>query len=328
MIHPELDGMRGGSKQMWLRQHQSEIVDYWRKHGTTATLLEFRIGISNTLESILDRAGVELWAGWKYYEGGDAPETQNSGKALVTLGKQKHIKRLIHYLPDAELIERQDPYGLGGQAKHRWLEFHRDEVIEYYRGHCFQATCTEYHCAIETLGHLLGMPHDKKGKLKWKSAIPLPRDYTDRQVDLLRARVMEEIELRRSLQERNFKLRRDTYAFILMAIHSIARALDKAFSDRGIPDLIQQELHKLPSLLEPTPASLISVPKLYQTLNLTLEGDRYDGLLPSGKQCPRCAGSMLPDEDDRADVCIACGNRNYWENTQSTPETLQEVKVG
>ena len=327
MIRPELDGMRGGSKQMWLRQHQSEIVDYWRKHGSIATLLEFRIGISNTLESLLDRAGVTLSAGWKHYEGGDATEPQNSGKSLITLGKQKHKNRLIYYLPDAELKERQDPYGLGLWAKHRWLQFHRDEVIDHYRGHVFQSTCIKYHCTTETLGHLLGIPHDKKGKLKWKSAVPLPRDYTDRQVALLRARVMEEIECLRAIREQNFKLRRDINAFILMAIHSIARALENAFPERDISDLIQQEIHKLPSLLEQTPASSIGIPELYQTI-VTLENDRYDGLLLSGKQCPRCAGSMLPDKDDQGDVCLACGNRNYWENTQITTETLQEVKVG
>lgn len=315
MPHPELDGMNGGNKQMWLRQHQSEIVDYWWEHGTAATLCEFRISIIHTIERLLDRAGVTLWEGWEWYAGGEVPKSPD--KSLVTIGKQKN--RLIHYLPDWELIERQEPYGLGGQAKHKWLHFHRDEVIEYYRGHDFQATCVKYHCATATLGHLLGMPHDKKGRLKWKSAIHIPSDHIERKVDLLRARVMEETECRRDILKRDTKLRQDTYVFNLMAFHAIAMALDKAFPERDINGLIQQELHKLPSLAQPTPA--IGIQELDQVL---CEQDRYDGFIPSGTQCLRCAGSMLPDKYEEADICTACGNRSYWDKS---PAQI-EVKVG
>lgn len=268
MAHPELASLKGGAKAMWLRQHQREITDYWWENGTGATLGEFRIGKPDSLERLLDRAGVILWGGWEGYSGKDDPMVLLLDRPPTAPEGQKRGNRLIQHLPDAELIEWQDPYGLGLWAKHRWMQLHRDEIIEFWRGHGDAKTCAKYHCYTETLWHCLGMPCDKDGKIKWKEAIPVPGDYIIHKVDNLNAKVVEKIEWDRVILKQVRKLRRDVQIYNSLVANIIIDELDKALP--GIGDLIRQELHRLPSLQQPTPADLISVSELSQALTVSL----------------------------------------------------------
>lgn len=46
--------------------------------------------------------------------------------------------------------------------------------------------------------------------------------------------------------------------------------------------------------------------------------------------CKRCNGPMFPSEDERADCCLICGNREYWDPPLSfvDPNTRQPIMRG
>ena len=49
---PELTGLKGGQKHMWLQQHKETILDFHKEFGDTATRRTFQLG-ENTLHNIL-----------------------------------------------------------------------------------------------------------------------------------------------------------------------------------------------------------------------------------------------------------------------------------
>lgn len=51
----EYAGLRGGQKQMWLRQHRDEILEYMAKHNKGAAMLKFGIAHPGTLDRLVKR---------------------------------------------------------------------------------------------------------------------------------------------------------------------------------------------------------------------------------------------------------------------------------
>lgn len=51
--YPELRGMSGGSKAMWLRLHSEVVISFYKEHGSEATREAFQIKLSDTLESLI-----------------------------------------------------------------------------------------------------------------------------------------------------------------------------------------------------------------------------------------------------------------------------------
>lgn len=51
----EYAGLKGGQKQMWLRQHRDEILEYMAKHNKGATMLKFGIAHPGTLDRLVKR---------------------------------------------------------------------------------------------------------------------------------------------------------------------------------------------------------------------------------------------------------------------------------
>jgi hypothetical protein len=247
MARPEVEGLSGGRKAMYLRGKQAEIADHWWKEGTAATLLEFGIGQMDVLRRVLERVGITLRLGWEGYLGGGYPRLPISGDGLTSAKRGKNA--MIYYLDNSELMELQDPYHLTGTAKRHWMYLHRDEIIEFYRGHSFDDTCAKYHLGVQTFVRFLGMPHDKKGRVQWKSAIPAPRDHIERQLDIVKARYLEEIELGKAN-------RKDTRN-ILEFLQLLVQVLDQAFPQIGVTALIRQNQDKLPPSLLQLPELLI-----------------------------------------------------------------------
>lgn len=57
-MRAELQGLKAGKKNTWLRQHRSEIMEYFERHGRQATLSEFNMR-PDTFERFLDRKAVD-----------------------------------------------------------------------------------------------------------------------------------------------------------------------------------------------------------------------------------------------------------------------------
>lgn len=174
----EVVSLIGGPKAKWLRERQSDVVFYWWKQGTIATLVQFRITQKHTLQRLLGRAGIEVWEGWEDYQG------------LRALGQAKTPE--VHHAETAsEDLARLD-------EKQLCLEEYKVDVVRFFEdhSHSIAKTCHKFNLSGLKLTRLLKDAYRSLG-------VPLPK--FDDEVTVLRDAVILQsaavAELRREVRE-------------------------------------------------------------------------------------------------------------------------------
>lgn len=68
-VHPGVIGLNGGTKQLWLRQHHSEVLRYYHEYGPDSCMIRFNLR-KRTMENFL-------------VSGHDAEKFTKSDKAIM-----------------------------------------------------------------------------------------------------------------------------------------------------------------------------------------------------------------------------------------------------
>lgn len=58
-VYPEVKGLTGGVKQLWLRTHRAEVEAYYQQYGPDATLKRFNMR-QDTLKRFFERRGHDI----------------------------------------------------------------------------------------------------------------------------------------------------------------------------------------------------------------------------------------------------------------------------
>ncbi len=99
LSHPELIGMSGGQKAMWLRLHRQEIIDFYGKHGEKATMVEYRINKYHryVLDALLPRnpIGLEFTLGFQIAPEDDSTDLKKAldlAEKAIRLAQQSNAR--------------------------------------------------------------------------------------------------------------------------------------------------------------------------------------------------------------------------------------------
>jgi hypothetical protein len=157
----ELKGLRGGGKNMWLRNHRGEIRDYYNANGRLATMVRFCICQEITLDNILavdalvkeDKEKVKtIWDSLP----GIPNNTKGGGRKMlkgspVPPGWYVYKRGTIYdYIKPATEVSR-----LRGGPKMLWLRIHQEEVEDFYYQHGEEATLARFCLRGATLDSIL-----------------------------------------------------------------------------------------------------------------------------------------------------------------------------
>jgi len=247
MARPEVQGLTGGRKAMYLRHNQPEIVDYWWKEGTSETLTEFHIRKTDTLERLLKVGGVTLWVGWQYYPGKEPSIRCSTGKV---------------YGYSVDLLSMETPVNLTGQAKHKWLELHKADVIRFHEAHGPTATILEYDMRPSYLAEFLRKAYQSMG-------LPMPEPDLRGQVEKLADWV---VLLSSAVAELRGEVRglSESYGdFVARVTEGLQQLIGRALGQLFMPSANQQPGQEAP-LSAPKRSQLagpsLSIEGLYQAL--------------------------------------------------------------
>ncbi len=159
---PELEGIRGSLKAIWLRQHRQEVIDYYAANGKVATMTRFHISAESTLDNLSadqavrreeeEKEPATIWG----HLPGEPNNTKGGGRKIhkgdsVPRGWYVCKRGTIYdYIkPASEVTE------LTGGQKMQWLRIHREDVETYFYEHGEEATLNRFCLKGETLDAVL-----------------------------------------------------------------------------------------------------------------------------------------------------------------------------
>lgn len=96
-MRTDVVGLKGGAKQLWLKLHKREVLDYYLLHDIAATCEEFNMGIL-TVQDMIKNSGEEL------FEKPVPPAEISNDKILIRLelveGRTRETNGLVRQLQE------------------------------------------------------------------------------------------------------------------------------------------------------------------------------------------------------------------------------------